>query len=165
VKTVLATRYADSRAADLSLTYGLRPLPALGTHRVSLPGIELELRILGASHQVVLGTDWSETVACLSAVTGTLPEHEQTVGGGFVARFQARCHRLDPDRFAAQVADIVRDCETDEQALVGEFPGSPTAVTALRVRAQPGGVVRWWTWHAYPQAGELVETVSVVRPR
>ena len=48
------TRFADSRAADLSLAYGLRPLPALGTHSVTLAGLTLELRVLGASHQVVL---------------------------------------------------------------------------------------------------------------
>ncbi len=164
MRAVLTTRYADSRATDLTLAYGLRPLAALGTHRVSLPGMEVELRILGASHQVVSGA-WSETVACLPAATGTLPEHEETVGGGFLSRFQARCHRLGPDELAARVAVIVRDCAADPQALVGQFPGSPSAVTALRVRAHPGGGARWWTWHAYPQAGELVETVSVVRPR
>ncbi|MCT2584965.1 DUF2617 family protein [Actinophytocola gossypii] len=158
----LSTRFADSRAADLSLAYGLRPLPALGTHRVSLPGIDLELRVLGASHQVVVG-DWSETVACLPDRTGALPEREEVVAGGLRTTFEARCHRLDPDALAARVADIVRDCEADPHALVGEFPGSPLAVTALRAWPTATGAA-WRTWHAYPQAGELVETLSEVAP-
>lgn len=162
MKARLDTRFADSRAADLSLAYGLRPLPALGTHRVRLPGLDLELRVLGASHQVVVG-DWSETVACLPDRTGALPAREESVAGGLRISFEAHCHRFDADTLAARVTGIVRDCETDEHALVGEFPGSPLAVTALRAWQVDGGAA-WRTWHAYPQAGELVETLSVVRP-
>jgi hypothetical protein len=162
VRARLDTRFADSRAADLSLAYGLRPLPALGTHRVILPGARLELRVLGASHQVVLD-GWSETVACLPDRPGALPAHEESVVGRWRASFEAHCHRLDADEFAARVAGIVLACAADEHALVGEFPGSPLAVTALRARADGDGA-SWRTWHAYPQAGELVETVSVVRP-
>lgn len=160
------TRFADSRAADLSLAHGLRPLPALGTHRVVLPGLELELRVLGASHQVVLG-DWTETVACLPDRPGALPAREETVVGGYLVRFEAVCHRLDDDELAARVTAITSACAADEHSLVGEFPGSPLAVTALRARPVAGatGGATWTTWHAYPQAGELVETVSVVVPR
>jgi hypothetical protein len=161
VKARLATRFADSRAADLSLAYGLLPLPALGTHRVRLPGLDLELRVLGASHQVVVG-EWSETVACLPDRPGALPTREESTAGGLCTTFEAYCHRLDPDALAARVGGIVRDCESDGHALVGEFPGSPLAVTALRAWPVDGGAA-WRTWHAYPQAGELVETVSVVR--
>ncbi len=156
------TRFADSRAADLSLAYGLAPLPALGTHRVALSGMELELRVLGASHQVVLG-GWSETVACLPDRAGTLPSREETVGNGLRVWFAAHTLRLDEVSLADRVAGIVRDCTADERALVGEFPGSPMAVTALRAWAEKDGAA-WRTWHAYPQAGELVETRSVVSP-
>jgi len=162
VKARLDTRFADSRAADLSLAYGLEPLPALGTHRVTLPGVVLELRVLGASHQVVVG-DWSETVACLPDRPGALPEREESVAGGMATTFEAYCHRLDADELAARVASIMLDCEADEHALIGEFPGSPLAVTALRAWSAGDGAA-WRTWHAYPQAGELVETLSVVRP-
>jgi hypothetical protein len=162
VRARLHTRFADSRAADLSLAYGLRPLPALGTHRVTLPGVSLELRVLGASHQVVLG-GWSETVACLPDRPGALPAREEYLAGGWRTTFEAHCHRLDADELAARVAGIVLECAADQHALVGEFPGSPLAVTALRARADGDGAT-WHTWHAYPQAGELVETVSVVRP-
>jgi Protein of unknown function DUF2617 len=158
VKALLDTRFADTRAADLSLAYGLRPLPALGVHRVPLPGVELELRVLGASHQVVVG-EWSETVACLPDRPGALPDRSESVAEGWRTTFEARCHRLS----SVRVAEIVRDCADDPHALVGEFPGSPLAVTALRAWSTVDGAA-WRTWHAYPQAGELVETLSVVRP-
>jgi hypothetical protein len=161
VRTRIDTRFADSRAADLSLAYGLRPLPALGTHRVTLGGVTVELRVLGASHQVVLG-DWSETVACLPDRPGALPGSSSEVVGDYLVRFEARCDR--PADFAATVSRIVADCATDPHSLVAEFPGSPLAVTALSARETPGGV-SWQTWHAYPQAGELVWTSSVVTRR
>ena len=157
----IETRFADSRAADLSLAYGLRPLPALGTHRVTLGGMTLELRVLGASHQVVIGS-FSETVACLPDRTGALPERESFVAGDYAVRFSAKCDR--PADFATAVSRIVADCEADPHSLVAEFPGSPLAVTALSARAAEDGV-RWDTWHAYPQVGELVWTSSVVSPR
>ncbi|TDV54083.1 DUF2617 family protein [Actinophytocola oryzae] len=156
----ISTRFADSRAADLSLAYGLSPLPALGTHQVTLDGVTLELRVLGASHQVVIG-DWSETVACLPDRPGALPATSTEVVGDYTARFEARCDR--PADFAATVSRIVADCEADGHSLVAEFPGSPLAVTALSARSTAAGVC-WETWHAYPQAGELVWTSSVVSP-
>jgi hypothetical protein len=161
VRARIDTQFADSRAADLSLAYGLRPLPALGTHRVTLGGMTLELRVLGASHQVLLG-DWSETVACLPDRPGALPAREERTVGDHVVRFEARCDR--PVDFASTVSRIVADCAADPHSLVAEFPGSPLAVTALSAREIEGGV-HWQTWHAYPQAGELVWTSSVVSPR
>jgi hypothetical protein len=161
VRARIDTRFADSRAADLSLAYGLRPLPALGTHTVALPGLTLSLRVLGASHQVVVG-DWSETVACLPDRPGALPASEETVVGDFVVRFRAEC--LRPTDFAERVGRIVTDCAADDNAFVGEFPGSPLAVTALSARAHGDGAA-WQTWHAYPQVGELVWTSTEVTPR
>jgi hypothetical protein len=164
VRTRIDTRFADSRAADLSLAYGLRPLPALGTHQVTLNGLALELRVLGASHQVVLG-DWSETVACLPDRPGALPRREEQAVGDYLVRFEARCD--EPEDFAATVSRIVAECAADPHSLVAEFPGSPLAVTALSARSarEAGGGVAWQTWHAYPQVGELVWTSSVVSPR
>ena len=52
-------------------------------------------------------------------------------------QFAAHTLQLDEVALADRVAGIVRDCETDERALVGEFPGSPLAVTALRARGEP----------------------------
>lgn len=162
MKTRIDTGFADSRAADLSLAYGLAPLPALGTHRVELPGITLELRVLSASHQVIVGGG-SETVACLPDRAAALPTREETVANGLRFQFAAHTLRLDEIALADRVAGIVHECETDEHALVGEFPGSPMAVTVLRAWGESGSAA-WRTWHAYPQAGELVETRSIVRP-
>ena len=161
MRKTIDTRFADSRAADLSLAYGLRPLPALGTHTVTLGGLTVELRVLGASHQVVLG-DWSETVACLPDRPGALPAREEQVVGGHSVTFEARVDR--PADFEGVVRRVIASCEADPHALVAEFPGSPLAVTALSASIADGGVA-WQTWHAYPQAGELVWTKSVVSPR
>lgn len=168
MKALLATPFADSRAADLSLAHGLGRLPALGKHRVELPGAGVELRVLGASHQVVAELEsgpWSETVACLPGAGAALPARHEASAGGLRVRFCARRQRLPPTALAGRVRAVCRRCADDPDALVATFPGSPLAVTALLVRAEPGGGTRWWSWHAYPQAGELVTTSSVVRPQ
>lgn len=41
--------------------------------------------------------------------------------------------------------------------LAGTFPGSPYAFTAMLAQ-RIEGQVRWRTWHAYPQEGQLVVT-------
>lgn len=165
MKALIATPFADSCAADLSLAYGLGPLPALSTLQVALPDARLDLRVLGASHQVLLdvgGTRWSETVACLPDRPGSLPAHDTVDSGPLRARFRACCRHLDPAPLAEQVRVLVQRCEGHPGALVGTFPGSPLAITALLVQDRAGDGVGWRTWHAYPQTGELVETASVV---
>ncbi|MEJ3743404.1 DUF2617 family protein [Actinomycetes bacterium KLBMP 9797] len=137
--------YADSTAGDLSFALGLPVLPALHTLRLSAT---LELRLLGASHQVVAG-DLVETVACLPGRAPHLPPSVDDPG----YRFAATVERLDRTVAAALWRDLVRD----PRALVGVFPGDPDAVTALR--ADDHG---WQTWHAYPQTGELVVTRTVL---
>lgn len=159
MRALIAVPFADSRAADLCLHHGLERLPALGTLVVD-PGVEL--RVLGASHQVVLdaaGHPWSETVACLRGRAGELPARTETRIGALVSRFSARRTRLDPAALAERVAALRLRCEEHPRALLGAFPGSPLAVTALLVDA---GGTGWRTWHAYPQTGELVETRTVV---
>jgi len=158
----IETGFADSRAADLSLAFGLPPMAAVGTHRVALlPGRELELRLLGASHQVLAGA-WSETVACLPEQSVPLPSRQEVVVGGLRVRFAAQTLRLSGIGLTDRVSGIIRDCATDAHAIVGEFPGSPLAITAVLAWAEQDGMA-WRTWHAYPQAGELVETRTVVR--
>lgn len=167
MKASIAAPFADSRAADLRLAHGLARLPALGVHRVAVLGGRIELRVLGASHQVVAdvgGGRWSETVACLAGHDGTLPESDETVDGALRCRFVARCCRLEPSEFAARVRELRQRCDRRRDALVAIFPGSPLAVTVLLGSAASGGA-RWQSWHAYPQTTELVETTSLVTPR
>ncbi|MGH4019165.1 MAG: DUF2617 family protein [Pseudonocardiaceae bacterium] len=167
MRTLIATPFADSRAADLSLAHGLERLPALGTHQVELPGSVVELRVLGASHQVVAeiaGVTWSETVACLGDADAVLPGRHETSDGRLHARFSARCTEVTPAVLDGRVGALRRRCEGSPDALIGTFPGSPLAVTALLALPEPGGA-RWWSWHVYPRTGELVETASVVSAR
>lgn len=162
MRTRIETRFADSRAADLSLAYGLPRLPAVGEHRVELHGVNVELRLLGASHQVILGA-WSETVACLPDRADTLPAREEIVENGLCFRFAAQTLRLAGPALSDRIAGIIRDCTLDPNAIVGNFPGSPLAITAVRAWEEKAGTA-WRTWHAYPQAHELVETRTVVTP-
>ncbi|MDQ7903828.1 DUF2617 family protein [Phytohabitans sp. ZYX-F-186] len=138
----LDTPYADTTAGDLSFALGLPELPAL--HVLRLPG--LELRLLGASHQVlwttVDGERSVETVACLPGRDPHLPSAMDSPG----YRFESTVGQLPAE-------PLWRELAADPRALVGVFPGDPNAVTALR--AQERG---WCTWHAYPQTGELVTT-------
>lgn len=67
--TTLNTSYTDTRAADLAWALGREPLPALATLDLELAGSRLQLRLLGASHQVLLEEErgrCSETVACIA---------------------------------------------------------------------------------------------------
>lgn len=168
----LDTPYADTSAADLGFTVDAPEQPALHVLDVgdlTDGGSRLWLRLLGASHQVVLrgpGIELIETVACLPDRHPDLPPTVEDPDTGY--RFTARVLRLTAKDLAARTAALRADLADDPYALVGVFPGSPDAVTALRVRVGPAGsgpTVGWRTWHAYPQTGELVETETVVKVR
>jgi hypothetical protein len=167
VLITIDTPYADTTAADLSFALGLPEQPALHVLDLDVPGAALRLRLLGASHQVVLrtaATELVETVACLPGRAAALPStaHERAIG----YRFASSVIRLHPDEISARVAVLRRTLADDPYALVGVFPGGADAITALQVSVESpraaGTHVRWRTWHAYPQAGELVETETVV---
>jgi hypothetical protein len=148
------TPYADTTAADLGFALGLAPQPALHTLDLSLGGYGVQLRLLGASHQVIVD-DLSETVACLPGVRRSLPSTMEH-GGGY--RFEANTERLPAQDFQARVAQVRALVESAETGLLGVFPGGPLAVTALLAEPLSDGGIGWRTWHAYPQTGELVTT-------
>ncbi|WP_431916906.1 DUF2617 family protein [Micromonospora wenchangensis] len=173
----LDTPYVDTCAADLSLALGGPERPALHVRDLNLPGdVRLRLRLLGASHQVVLtlpagdapaadrpgGADGLvETVACLPGRPPHLPGDLYDEEGGY--RFTATVLRPAEGELHTRIAALRADLADDPYALVGVFPGDPDAVTALAVRADPpDGTVGWRTWHAYPQTNELVLTETVV---
>ncbi|MEH0842559.1 DUF2617 family protein [Micromonospora sp. CPCC 205711] len=166
----LDTPYVDTSAADLSLDLGGPERPALHVRDLDLPGgVRLRLRLLGASHQVVLTADGSaapltETVACLPGGPPHLPGTLHDEAGGY--RFTATVLRPPAGELRTRVAALRADLADDPYALVGVFPGDPDAVTALAVRPDPpDGSVAWRTWHAYPQTNELVLTETVVALR
>lgn len=172
----LDTPYVDTCAADLSLALGGPERPALHVTDLTLPGaVRLRLRLLGASHQVVLaapaaGADTTapdrpdglvETVACLPGRPPHLPGDLHDEAGGY--RFTATVLRPAEGELHTRIAALRADLADDPYALVGVFPGDPDAVTALAVRRDaPDGTVGWRTWHAYPQTNELVLTETAV---
>ncbi|MFX0593148.1 DUF2617 family protein [Melissospora conviva] len=160
----LDTPYADTTAADLSLALDGPEQPALHVLECRLPGgATAVLRLLGASHQVLLRAGdrrISETVACLPGRTPQLPEQAGGHDGRYA--FRAEVFRLDRAGLGARIAELRSTLDDDPYALVGVFPGDPDAVTALRLAPVDDGAVRWQTWHAYPQTGELVTTSTTV---
>lgn len=171
--------YVDTSAGDLSLALGGPELPALHVLDLDLPGgCRLRLRLLGASHQVLLhpaapagtatptgtatsGAALTETVACLPGRRPELPATVHQPADGYT--FTATVLRPAAGGLSSRVAALRADLADDPYALVGVFPGDPDAVTALAVAPDPtGGLVRWRTWHAYPQTNELVLTETVV---
>ncbi|TDC27229.1 DUF2617 family protein [Micromonospora sp. 15K316] len=160
--------YVDTSAADLSLARDDGERPALHVLDLDLPGaIRLGLRLLGASHQVVLRAGdvlLTETVACLPGRRPELPATVRDEATGY--RFAATVLRPPASGLRDRVAALRAELADDRFALVGVFPGDPDAVTALAVRPEaPGAAVAWRTWHAYPQTNELVLTETVVTLR
>ncbi|SCL38331.1 Protein of unknown function DUF2617 [Micromonospora pallida] len=168
--------YVDTSAGDLSLALGGPELPALYVLDLDLAGGQrLRLRLLGASHQVLLHAAeattglsetaetvvLTETVACLPGRRPDLPATVHEPGSGYT--FTANVLRPEAGGLSSRVAALRAELADDPYALVGVFPGDPDAVTALAVVPDPApGTVRWRTWHAYPQTNELVLTETVV---
>ncbi|KAB2365601.1 MULTISPECIES: DUF2617 family protein [Actinomadura] len=182
MRTVLDTPYRDARADGLSFALGLPPLDALAVLPVERGGLTVQLRLLGASHQVIAGP-LSETVACLPEDGGEpLPGSAATTLPGWSYDFTATTAVHADDAAFARAVDAVCARLADRgDALTGAFPGSRHAVTALALEhagpdgAAAGGTgaehpepragIGWRTWHAYPQTREIVMTRSrLVRP-
>ncbi|MFC3998981.1 DUF2617 family protein [Nocardiopsis sediminis] len=163
--------FVDTRAADLSWTIGHPPIAPLAARTVDplVGGPRVELRILGASHQVLVeaaGPGWlTETVACLPGTDGGLPaQASPAVHGVRHYDFASSVRRLAPKAFAAQAQKTARAVAAHPCGLLATFPGSPDAITGLVVRAD-GHALLWRSWHAYPQTGELVTTTTSLDPR
>jgi hypothetical protein len=165
--TTLKTSYTDTRAADLAWTLGREPLPALATLDLELDGSKLQLRLLGASHQVLLEEErgsCSETVACIPGSSTPLPLGVAKRVGDWEYEFAARVEVLSPGSFAGRAQELLALVSDHPHGLAGVFPGSPHAFTALLAQRHEGQV-HWRTWHAYPQDGQLVATRTRVGVR
>ncbi|GLU47864.1 DUF2617 family protein [Nocardiopsis ansamitocini] len=163
MRAAIDVPFTDTKAADLawSITHPL--IPPLADRVLSLAGARVELRVLGASHQVLLergDVRLVETVACLPGLPADLPATATPAVRG-VARhdFASSVLHLTPDDFTCAVARIREHLAGRPDALLAVFPGHPLAVTAL-LALEAGPVVHWCSWHAYPQTGELVRTSS-----
>ncbi|HMS75984.1 DUF2617 family protein [Gordonia sp. (in: high G+C Gram-positive bacteria)] len=166
-QTELPVAYADTCASALGFSLTTPLQEPLAQVDGMVAGLPVSLRLLGASHQVLVGQSAHllETVACLPDVTSDLPLSFQESG----YYFNARTDIVGADALATIVETIVREADEHHSrglpALVGRFPGSPLALTA--VLAGPGAdtpgsqaLVVWRTWHTYPQTGEVVVTSS-----
>ena len=155
--------YLDTSADALVWQLDAPLQPALAARRVERASWTLDLHLLGASHQVVLrsaaadGVRCRELVACRPGVEGHLPSAVVEERAGLRYRFRSTVESMDADELAARAEELVGRLAGRGDALVGAFPGSPHAVTAIEVT--PDG---WRTWHVYPQAGQVVATETVV---
>lgn len=172
--------FVDTRADQLVFSTTAGPVPAVCAQefQVSTPAREwtVQLAVLGCSHQVTVsgaGGLFRETLACLPAERPYLPARHVTVGGGtsgaevvagtsgpgatYLARFAAQVIR--PGDFTAAVRDLELEVAAAGRRVAAAFPGDSTAVTALTLADTPRGFT-WKTWHCYPQANEIVTTVT-----
>ncbi len=136
---------------------GMSPIEPLAARRVALNSATVELRVLGASHQVLVG-GFSETVACGLPGGATMPT--KSSDGPYA--FASRTERFAAPDYATRVRGLIDTLTGDPAAIVAGFPGSELAVTGLRAE-QIDDAISWTTWHAYPQTGELVTTESRLR--
>ncbi|MFI1970084.1 hypothetical protein BLA24_18680 [Streptomyces cinnamoneus] len=165
--TTLKTAYTDTRAADLAWCLGKEPLPALAVLDLHLAGSAVQLRLLGASHQVILEEDdglCSETVACIPGSQTPLPLGVAKRVGAWEYEFAARVETLSPCSFAGRAQELLALVAEHPHGLAGTFPGSPHAFTALLAQ-RSDGQMSWRTWHAYPQERRLVTTRTRVGVR
>jgi hypothetical protein len=168
--THLHTPYTDTRAGDLAWCLGKEPLPALAVLDVEVGddrGLRaaVGLRLLGASHQVVVEAGrgaCSETVACIPGSQAPLPFGVAKRVGPWDYEFAARIETLSHGSFAGRAQELLALVAEHPHGLAGTFPGDPHAFTAMLVQCAEGSV-RWRTWHAYPQEGRLVTTRTRVR--
>jgi hypothetical protein len=162
-----APPYAATTAADLCFALDLAEQPALSCLALDVaPGCRLQLRLLGASHQVVLDTPagrLTETVACLPSAPAGLPDQVTSAALPAATRytFRAGIQRLPAAALRSEI-NRLRGHFADTTVLAGLFPGSPDALTLIAAGNSSYGTA-WWTVHAYPQSGELVRTATTVR--
>ncbi|MFI6644035.1 DUF2617 family protein [Streptomyces sp. NPDC050504] len=159
----LTTPYLDTGAEQLSFALGRPAREALAVRDVSVGGLDVQLRLLGASHQVFAGPV-RETVACLPGVEDGLPEAVAQEFADWTYRFDARVRHCAEAEFAEHVAEVRRRADAHPRALYGIFPGSPDALTALTVDPLGAGI-RWRTWHTYPQSRQIVATRTRLEAR
>ena len=164
--------YCDTRAEDLGWSLELEPQPALAVRDVAGPGRLVQLRLLGASHQVVVRAgDGSgspapdsipvclETLACIPDRTHPVPPETRVALGPWRYTFESHVRRHGPAEFTGLLDGIERAALS---GILGRYPGAPGAVTAISLRGE-GPVLHWSTWHTYPQQGVIVTTHSTLR--
>ena len=160
----LVVPYVDTRAAGLSWWLGDAPEP-LAVLRVDDPAGAVELRLLGASHQVVAAAGTArvaEVVACRPGTAAPLPGATARRVDGADYRFTSRTTTYDQRGLRRVAGALRRRHEPDPHSIVGAFPGSPDALTVLTARPVHRGWA-WRSWHVYPATAEVVRTTGSFR--
>lgn len=163
----LPVAYRDTSAADLILTLDLPPQEALAARTVFAHGWTVELRILGASHQVLVSRGdhplCSETVACRvddQAAKASLASRHHQWGPVADHHFTSRSLRLGRGAFDGRVDALLATLAGSAVGLCGRFPGDERATTGLRLASVNSSELRWCGWHSYPGTTEVVTTAS-----
>ncbi|MCP9946954.1 DUF2617 family protein [Streptomyces somaliensis] len=155
--------YLDTDADQLSFALDHPLLGALAVRELTVGGFEVQLRLLGASHQVCAGPV-RETVACLPGARGGLPDTAVRDFDGWRHSFGARVDEHPGCGFGTAVARIRDLADAHPGALYGVFPGSADALTALIVERNGAGLL-WRTWHTYPRSRRIVATRTRLEAR
>ena len=153
----LAVPYRDTAAADLLVAVRADGAAPAGLSAVTARSgpFALELRVLGASHAVVVdGGRLSEVVACGAPAGAPLASGVRRAGG--------LTHAIGAEvvPLRREHAEAVRVLAGDPAAIVAAFPGAPDALTALQALPHGG----WRSWHLYPVTGEAVLTTTTLTP-
>ena len=168
MRASISAPFIDTKADDLVWTLTHPLIDPLATRTVEVAGRTVELRVLGASHQVVLHSgsgELVETVACLPGVPGGLPgDAEHPLPGVGDYRFGSIVESLSRAELIHRVEGVQRETSNSSGGLLVAFPGDRLAITALHLTSGSGTSLRWRTWHAYPQSGELVTTTTTLTP-
>ena len=170
----LSVPYRDVRASELSWSLDAPDQPSLHSGRHPVGGLDVEVRILGASHQILARTAahgslvCRETVACRAAAPGPLPvAEERELDDGYHYEVRCELRDVDSDNFPAWARALRDYVGALPDATVAVFPANPDAVTAVVVEPLPFRLhgVLWRTWHTYPRAaggGDVVATRTVL---
>jgi hypothetical protein len=162
----LPVGYCDTGVHELGWSMDLGPQPPLAVRPLSFGAFRTDLRLLGASHQLVVwltgraGPLCLETVACLPGRTVPLPRAAARDLGGWRYTFASVVRSHQSGEFHRRVSRLESRARL---GLAGRYPGVPGAVTAIAVLPWRSGL-RWTTWHTYPQNRQIATTLSSLRP-
>jgi hypothetical protein len=185
--------YCDTRAEDLGWSLELEPRPALAVRDLAEAGFLIQLRLLGASHQVV--------VRVAGAGHGPDPGSSPGFNPEFSRSPELDCGPADaepvcletlaciPDRTGPVPAEAEavlgrwhytfdshtgRHSPAEFDGLIGGIERASRSGILGRYQGAPGAVtaislhsegrtLRWSTWHTSPQQGSIVTTPRTLR--
>lgn len=163
----LSVPYRDVRASELSWSLEAPDQPPLHSDHHPVGDLDVEVRILGASHQILVrdtsgrsvtsdpsgfvtaelsaaGTATAgrlicrETVACRDERPGPLPmSMERELGNGYQYEVRCEVRELGSEQFRTWAAALRDHTGGRPDATIGVFPENPDAVTAVLLEPLP----------------------------